>query len=86
VSVTNVTLGFAGLSEPARLAWAGWTTNGLPVLTLSAPAPSTFQVQSSTNLVDWEGVAWLVNTNGTVVFTDPAATNATRRFYRAVLR
>jgi hypothetical protein len=86
VSVTNVALGFAGLSEPARLAWAGWTTNGLPVLTLSAPAPSTFQVQSSTNLADWEGVAWLVNTNGTVVFTDPAATNAAPRFYRAVLR
>jgi hypothetical protein len=86
VSVTNVILGFAGLSEPARLEWMGWTTNGLPVLMLSAPAPSTFQVLSSTNLVDWEGLAWLVNTNGTVVFTDPAATNAARRFYRAVLR
>lgn len=86
VLVTNVTLGFVGLREPARLELAGVNTNGLPVMKLTAPAPTAFVLEASTNLTDWDAVAWLVNTNGTVWFTDPAATNAARRFYRAVLR
>lgn len=34
--VTNVATGFVGLTEPVRLDLAGWTTNDLPVLKLTA--------------------------------------------------
>lgn len=39
----------------------------------------------STNLLDWTPFALRLNTNGTVLFADPASTNASREFYRAVM-
>lgn len=40
-------------------------------------------IQHSSNLVDWVSFGSLLNTNGTVQFTDPFSTNAGLRFYRA---
>lgn len=42
-------------------------------------------LQSSTNLVNWTPSALLLNTNGTVLFTDSSATDSAQRFYRALL-
>jgi uncharacterized repeat protein (TIGR03803 family) len=43
-------------------------------------------IQTSTNLIDWGELTHLVLTNGIGQFTDSAATNGSRRFYRAVVQ
>jgi hypothetical protein len=42
-------------------------------------------VQVSTNLTSWATLTNFVGTNTTITFRDPAATNSSRRFYRAVI-
>jgi len=68
------------------------------LLMLSAPAPSggqfiftilgatgqTVRVETGTNLVNWTTLATFTNASGPVPFADPAASNFSRRFYRAV--
>jgi PKD repeat protein len=83
VLVTNVATGFVGVTQPITLGVS--ITNGAPMLQLSAATNFTYLVQSSTNLVDWTPTALLLNTNGTVQFTDSAVTNSGARFYRAVM-
>ncbi|MCR4328044.1 MAG: formylglycine-generating enzyme family protein [Patescibacteria group bacterium] len=81
ITVTNIIVGFRGLQEPFSLFSAG-IENGSPVFQLAGPN-GTYAVESSTNLEDWNALAFLVNTNGIVRFTDPTPSRATR-FYRAV--
>lgn len=85
-TITNVTLGFAGLEQPITLAVLPPASNGPPWLSLSAPAGFTYAVEVSTNLVDWSTAALLVGTNGPVRFADPAAGSGRERFYRARVR
>jgi hypothetical protein len=85
VTITNVTLGFRGLREPFTLTVTNAGVGKLPALQLNGPAGFNYTVETSTNLTDWSTIALLVNTNGTVRFTDPTLTNATARFYRAVV-
>ena len=85
VTVTNIATGFAGITEPITLAMVAPGSNMPPVLRLTASTGQTYLVQSSTNLTSWTPTVLLVNTNGTVHFTDPAATNGSQRFYRAML-
>ena len=42
-------------------------------------------LEASTNLVQWTKLSVRTNTNGTVLFDDPGATNWPERFYRAVV-
>src|SRR5208282_2129667 len=42
-------------------------------------------IQVSTNLTTWATLTNFVGTNSMLTFRDPAATNYTRRFYRAVI-
>lgn len=84
ITVTNVTTGFVGVDQPITLG-ASLNTNGTPTLQLTGTSGYNYLVQSSTNMIDWEPAALLVNTNGTVIFADPAATNASQRFYRALM-
>ncbi|MCU0786037.1 MAG: DNRLRE domain-containing protein, partial [Verrucomicrobia bacterium] len=84
VTVTNVATGFAGVSQPLTLGMVRGT-NGAPLLELTGAAGYTYLVQTSTNLVDWAPTALLVNTNGTIFFADPTATNYSRRFYQALM-
>lgn len=84
VTVTNVMTGFVGVDQPITLG-ASLNTNGTPTLKLTGAPGYNYLIQSSTNMSDWEPAALLVNTNGTVNFADPAATNASQRFYRAIL-
>lgn len=86
VTVTNVSTGFAGIQAPFSLAFTGEkNTDGLPILQLTGPQGFNYMVEASSNLVDWTTFAILVNTNGIVRFIDTASTNATARFYRAVV-
>ena len=49
-----------------------------------ADACRSCTLQASTNLVDWIPIQSFVNTNGTMTVVDPATTNFSYRFYRAV--
>ncbi len=85
-TVTNVALGYAGLTQPITLAMLPPASNTPPLLSLTAPAGFNYTVETSTNLLTWTPSALLVNTNGTVIFGDPVATNGNQRFYRASLQ
>jgi len=84
ITVTNVSTGYAGLANPIALSATNSASNATPVLTLTADAGFNYLVQASTNLIDWTPFAVLVNTNGAVQFIDPAMTNLSHRFFRAV--
>jgi len=51
---------------------------------ISGSSGQVYQVEVSTNLTSWSAVDTLANVTGTVSFTEPSATNASR-FYRAKL-
>ena len=55
-------------------------------LQIKGQSNCVYEIQASTNMVDWTGVAQLAVTgsDGTVVFTDTQAGRYPRRFYRAV--
>jgi hypothetical protein len=82
ISITNVSLGFAGLTNAVTLGIN--RAGGGNQLTLTGPTNYNYLVQSSSNLVDWIPIAIVPNTNGTVLFPIPAATNSNAQFYRAV--
>jgi hypothetical protein len=84
LSITNISLGFAGLTEPISLRIRGFSTNGV-ALTISAPTNFNYLVQGSTNLIDWESLGVVANTNGTVEAFDSGATNYSRQFYRVLV-
>jgi len=84
VVVTNVALGFAGVSQPFTLTTTTNTSEGLRVLELTVQSGFNYTVDASTNLIDWATIAVLVNTNGVVRFVDRLSTNFHQRFYRAV--
>lgn len=85
ITVTNVATGFVGITQPIRLDIMSMGSNNAPTLKLTGPTGYNYLVQSSTNLVDWLPTALLVNTNGWVLFADPAVPNSRARFYRAVM-
>ena len=59
-------------------------TNGQLSFVVQNPANRGFEIQASTNLVDWTSLLTVTNSTGPIPFTDPA-TNFPRRFYRARL-
>jgi hypothetical protein len=67
---------------PRRLSIAGeFASGGGFELTVTGDIGRTITIQGSTNLASWQDLTSVVNTTGTVRFTDPAG--AQRRFYRA---
>jgi hypothetical protein len=61
-------------------------TNGAMRLQIQAVAGHTYQIDVSTNLVDWTFWTNQFTTNGTIQVLDTDATNYSRRFYRATLQ
>jgi hypothetical protein len=59
------------------------TANGL-ALTLQITGAANGVIQVSTNLTDWATVTNFAGTNTAINFCDPAVTNFTQRYYRAV--
>ena len=57
-------------------------TNGFQFALQGLPG-QTYQIETSTNLVNWSAIGSILATNIPVLFLDPAATNRARRFYRA---
>jgi len=53
-------------------------------VTLIGEYSASYEVFSSTDLVNWTLADLLTNPYGTCQFTDLAATNFSRRFYRAL--
>ncbi len=68
-----------GQGEPAWLREDGFR------LTLTGEFGERYRIDGATNLPHWTPLITLTNHYGTVQFTDPLATNAPQRFYRAVL-
>jgi hypothetical protein len=61
----------------------GMTPSGFR-FTLSGPAPTTWQIYGSSNLITWQGLGSVTNSLGEVQFTDPTALTRDQRFYRAL--
>ena len=87
--IPSVTSAAAALTvvppTPPSFVSAGMTANGFK-LQLSAAIGFTYVTSASTNLQDWTPISTNVAVTASVVVTDPAATNCTRRFYRAVVQ
>ena len=67
-----------------RLTFASRQPDGRFGFTLLGEAGRSYSIQASTNLANWSVVTNFVSATGTNQFTDPAAPNLNRRFYRAV--
>jgi len=52
---------------------------------LQTRAPGNYRVEVSADLQNWQTLMTLTNVTGRVRIFDPYATNATQRFYRAVV-
>jgi hypothetical protein len=87
---TFVTVGAGGTilqSDPLpplglSLSPAGWLADGSFSLNAAGPAGQTWEIDTSTDLVDWTWLAQSWSTNSTMPFIDPAAPAYGRRFYR----
>jgi hypothetical protein len=68
-------------SSPSR------SGNGPFQFTLSGIPQRSYQILASTNLTTWSVLATLLNSNanGLLQYSDPTATNFSRRFYRSQL-
>jgi hypothetical protein len=69
------------MSTPLRLDRVGFNAGGRFQMRLVS-GPGTFEVQSSSNLVDWEIITNLVSPTGEAFISD-VYTNRAQRFYRA---
>jgi hypothetical protein len=67
----------AVLSAPAAMPEGGFQ------LSLEGTPNLTYAIDTSTNLVDWAFLKTIECTDGRLTITDPTATNAVSRFYRA---
>lgn len=72
---------FLTVTEPARL-----QASEAGVLRIQSWKGMAFDVQVSTDLVQWPPLTTVTNLSGTLDFTDPDAANHLQRFYRTVLR
>jgi hypothetical protein len=61
----------------------GWT-NGVFSLNLSAPLGGQWELQASTDLLNWTSLGTITITNIPMPFVDTGARNFQQRFYRAV--
>ncbi len=68
VLVTNIVLGTIGPSQPFYLTVTTNIISGSPVYELAGPAGFNYNIEASTNLINWDMIATLVNTNGAVQF------------------
>jgi hypothetical protein len=70
------------VSPPQFVVGSARSSGGQFSFTLQSQPGLSFEIQASTNLVNWATVATLTNSSGTIPFTTPTA-GFTRRFYRA---
>ncbi|NOS69040.1 MAG: PKD domain-containing protein [Verrucomicrobia bacterium] len=70
---------------PPTLEITGWTTNGYLTLMLAGVPTQQYEIQASTNLLNWASLATVQNTNGSLTFTDTNVFTHTQRYYRLLL-
>jgi hypothetical protein len=70
---------------PAWLCSMTFLANGDGQLTAISPPGSTVTIEVSSDLMVWEPLATLENTDGVLDFADPSACNFDRSFYRVVV-
>ena len=58
------------------------SANGVVDLSVTGDAGLRYLFKASTNLANWTWLGVRTNLTGTIQFTDPRATNYTKRFYR----
>jgi hypothetical protein len=58
--------------------------NGTVAVTINGALGDTWQIQASTNLVNWSPLATVTITNVPMQFLDEGAANLPQRFYRGV--
>ena len=73
-----------GPSRPPVLSAARRLGDGTFQFIVNGLAGRVYEIDSSTNFTNWASIGLVVNTNGAVTFTDQAATNFLRQFYRAI--
>ena len=75
---------FLTVIEPPRL--RAELTNGGPQLSLKGGRNFQYRIETSESLTNWTSLSTLTitNLNGTVLFTDPDASQFKQRFYRAL--
>jgi hypothetical protein len=70
-----------GAQPPTQLTMLSFS-NGVPELQING-APGVYELQASSNLVDWAFAAMLDVSVNTQTVRDAGANNSSRRFYRA---
>ena len=84
--------GYGGASGIVKLSWRYLTpphfttfnfAPGQTQMALAGQAGDLYEVQQTTNYVDWDLLAVVTNINGTVQYVDPSVGNGIVRFYRA---
>ena len=64
---------------------ASWPANDTVLLTATGQTNLRYVFEASTNLAQWTKVGVRTNLTGTAEFTDSAATNLPRLFYRVLV-
>ena len=59
-------------------------TNGAFGFSVTGAPGLTYEIDASSNLLNWLAVTSLIPTSSPFQFSDPGAANAARTFYRAV--
>jgi hypothetical protein len=59
------------------------TPDGTVHLVIDSPAGANFQIQASSDLLNWSLLTSITNSPGTARVDDPSAAAQARRFYRA---
>jgi hypothetical protein len=79
---SNATLTLSS-PQPVALLWPQRLENGQFQFTVTGAVNQVFSILASTNLSAWTSLTTNALTNGVQVYTDPEATNFSRRFYRS---
>jgi hypothetical protein len=73
-----------GIRGPASLTNVTRLASGEVQFAMQTEPDRRYEVQSSTNLLDWETVVRVLGVSTSILFTDTNAAPIERRFYRAV--
>jgi hypothetical protein len=88
VTMSQNKLIYANFTHNTRLS-VGASYEGLKpegfVLSLRGDFGAGYEIDSSTNLLNWSSLATVTNSFGTIQLLDFSATNASRKFYRSLL-
>src|ERR1043166_745706 len=79
----SVTVTCTGVPAPLLFESATMASPQKPRLVLSGPEGGAVTIQRSSNLVNWVSITNLINSNGTLQFTDAPPANTFQRYYRA---